>query len=478
MSFAFAARILAMSSICTGMLVLSVGCGGAGGPILAAFPETLPNELLIRDVRVLDVASGTIGEPVDVRVRGGLIETIRPVGSLRATEAPVLEGEGATLLPGLIDMHGHVATGTAPAWQISAGPTPDLNMRSYVYSGVTTVFDPGDNSGDAFTRRDAVAARQLVGPQIFSTGPILTAPSGHPLAMLEALVPGWIAWWIAPGIATAVPDVESVGPIVDEIAEAGADGIKIVVDRIPLESERLAVDRAAAIVAAAKQHDLRVVAHVGTTEDALIAARAGVGLWVHGVYKERIPDEAIAELVGFGIPMATTSEVFDSYGRTRKGPIDATRLERETVPQMKLDEFYPLPEDFELGPLEGWLALMEETREVRLDNVRRLHEAGMTILAGSDTQSRVFPGPALHRELQTLVDAGLTPAEAIRAATLDPARWLTREDDPNFGSVAEGKRADLLLVDGDPTEDISALQAIRAVVLHGIPIERTSVLID
>lgn len=68
----------------------------------------------MRDDRVLDVASGTLGDPVDVRVRCGAIETIPPSGSLRATSAPVIQGEGATLLPGLIDMHGHVATGTGP----------------------------------------------------------------------------------------------------------------------------------------------------------------------------------------------------------------------------------------------------------------------------------------------------------------------------------------------------------------------------
>lgn len=69
----------------------------------------------MRDVRVLDVASGTLGDPVDVRVRGGVIETISPAGSLRAISAPVIQGEGATLLPGLLDMHGHVVTGTAPS---------------------------------------------------------------------------------------------------------------------------------------------------------------------------------------------------------------------------------------------------------------------------------------------------------------------------------------------------------------------------
>jgi imidazolonepropionase-like amidohydrolase len=111
----------------------------------------------------------------------------------------------------------------------------------------------------------------------------------------------------------------------------------------------------------------------------------------------------------------------------------------------------------------------------RVDNVRRLHAAGVTILAGSDTQSGVFAGPGLHRELANLVRAGFTPAEAIRAATLDAARFIANSEAPDFGSVEVGRRADLLLVNGDPTLDVAALSAIRLVLLDGVPIERTPI---
>jgi imidazolonepropionase-like amidohydrolase len=87
----------------------------------------------------------------------------------------------------------------------------------------------------------------------------------------------------------------------------------------------------------------------------------------------------------------------------------------------------------------------------------------------------VFPGPGLHRELANLVRAGLTPTEAIRAATLDAARFLTESDAPDFGNVAVGQRADLVLVDGDPTRDVAALAEIREVFLSGTPLVRTPI---
>jgi len=192
------------------------------------------------------------------------------------------------------------------------------------------------------------------------------------------------------------------------------------------------------------------------------------------VYKERIPDDQIAVLASYHIPMVATIEVFDSYARLRKGHRESTALERETVPAALLDSFTP-PDGFSVGSLSSWQDLNEQAVAARTDNVRRLHAAGVEIFAGSDTQSGVFPGAGLHRELANLARAGLTPIEVIRAATLGPARFLTQSDTPDWGNVAVGQRADLLIVEGDPMRDVAALSAIRAVLQDGVPIERTPV---
>ncbi len=458
--------------------MLAVCCGEPSAPDLVAWPDPRPESVLIRNVHVLDVMSGSRGEPVDVRIEGDRITAIGPGASVAVAGSPapsVIEGAGATLVPGLVDMHGHVDARTRPVWQLTASATPEANLEAYVYAGVTTVFDPGDGSGEAFERRARVEAGELIGPRIVTVGPILTAPSSHPLAMVEELLPRWLAWLVARGLAIPLPDDDAVREHVDRLAHDGADAIKIVIDRIPLDAPRMSRERARAVVERASRHGLRTVAHIGTTEDALDAGHAGVALWVHGVYKERIPEARIAELAGFGIPMVATTEVFDAYGRLRSGPPMRTKLERETVLPEVLDSFHPIPEDFDPGPLESWVALMEETREIRRQNVARLHAAGVTILAGSDVQSGVFPGAALHRELHHLVAAGLSPIEAIRAATILPARFLRERDDPDFGVIGVHNRADLILVEGDPTRDIAALAELRAVILGGVPVVRTPV---
>jgi len=451
-----------------------LGCSAERPTADVRRPADPPAAVLVRGVSVLDVESGAVLPGRDVLLRDGRIAGIGVTGSLEApTGAREISGEGATLLPGLVDMHGHVDGDPAPTWA-RGFPDVEANLRSYVYSGVTTVFDPHDTTDDAYARRQRIASGELMGPRIYTTGPLITIAEGHPVALVREFAPWFIEWYIAPRVAVAVDSEAAAEAAVDEIAANGADAIKIVIDAIPLDAPLMPPEVATATVRRASSHGLRTVAHIGTTRDAIIAAEAGVAAWVHGVYKEPIPESEITRLVGYGIPMVATVEVFDRYARSL-APRESTRLEREVAPAALLDSFYPVPDDFELGNLAGWIELMQEHRGVGVENTRRLHRAGMQILAGSDAQSGVFPGPGLHRELHHLVAAGLSPIEAIRAATSDPARWLAQGEEPEFGSIAPGKRADLLLVEGDPSRDVGVLERIREVFIAGVPLERTPV---
>jgi imidazolonepropionase-like amidohydrolase len=431
--------------------------------------------IIIQDVTVFDSQSLTTREHMDVEIRDGKITAIQASGSgALPKDAYVISGNNATLVPGLIDMLGHITIATGPSWEFSL-PDAEANLKAYLYSGVTTIFDPSDSSDEAYVRPEKIANGEMIGPRIFTAGRIITDPHGHPRALVQQLAPWWIKWYLVSEVGTGVETIEQAQQAVDQRIDAGADAIKIVVDSIPLDAPKLNDELTRAIVDRAKQRGIRTVAHIGTTDDAIAAAQAGVSLWVHGVYKERINDEDIKTLVDFDIPMVTTSEVFNRYGRAVDGPINATVLEQQTVAPSVLASFYPVPDDFDPGALLSWVELMHETTVTRLENVSRLHQAGMTILAGSDTQSGVFPGAGLHRELANLVDAGMTPAEAIRAATYDSARFLADGEEPDYGLIAVGKKADLILVAGDPTQDITVLQNIREVIYDGILLDRQAV---
>ena len=445
-----------------------------GSPIDVSVVNLDDKAIRISNVSVFDSITLSSISSQDVVIKDGRISAVCPTGTCsEPADAHVIPGEDATLVPGLIDMHGHISTSTGPTWEIAAPNTED-NLRAYAYAGVTTVFDPGDSSDEAFSRRDKTANGELLGPRIFTAGKIITDPGGHPRAMVAEFAPWWISWLLKPAVATGVATVDEAVDAVNARVDAGADAVKVAIDSIPLDASIMSAEVLTALVEQAHERGVRAVAHIGTTADAMVTGKSGIDLWIHGVYKERITEEDIQTLAEFDIPMVTTSEVFDRYGRALNGPINPTRLEQEMISPEKLASFYPPPDDFELGGLASWVALMQQTREVRLDNVARVHAAGITILAGSDTQSGVFPGAGLHREIVTLVDAGLTPGEAIRAATFDAARYLSNGEEPDAGHIAVGKRADLILVNGDPARDIAALSDIREVILNGKLLKRST----
>ena len=445
-----------------------VGCG-ARGPDLVRRVSPQPPGILINDVTILDVATGTLVPHRNVLVAGDRIKAIEST-PIPASGAVIVDGEGATLVPGLIDMHGHTGANSAPVWA-GGFPDPELNLRAFLYCGVTTVLDPGDMDKEAFKRRERLRRGEILGPHTYAAGPIVTARGGHPVGVIQEIAPWWLRWYLVPHYARQVETPEEARRVAVELAELGADVMKLAVDRVPADAPRIRNDVLAAAVDEARKRGLRAVAHIGTTEDAIDAARAGVAMWMHGVYKERIPDDAVGVLANFHIPMVATIGVFESYALLGQGPRAATPLEQETVAPEVLAGFDTVPE----GVAEKFRPFVESLRPVRQawrDNVRRLRAAGVTILAGSDPQSGVFPGAALHRELGHLTEAGLTPAEAIRAATIDAARFLANGKEPDFGIVAVGKRADLLLVDGDPTRDLAALAHIKLLIQDGMLIER------
>jgi imidazolonepropionase-like amidohydrolase len=337
---------------------------------------------------------------------------------------------------------------------------------------VTTVLDPAGTSKESFAERVEVARGQLLGPRIYTAGPLITAEGGHPVVLMSETMPFWLRWYVIPRLSRQVDTPDDARAAVAEVIGLGADVIKIIVDRVPESAPRIKPEVLDAAVAEATRLGVRAVAHIGTTQDAIDAAEAGVAAWMHGVYKERIPDGRIAQLAHYRIPMVPTIAVFESYAQLGQGPRTPSRLERETVSVEILSSFDHVPDGARIPSLDPYLENLRQQRQAWRDNVRRLRAAGVTILAGSDTQIGVFPGAGLHRELRFLAEAGMTPAEAIRAATLDAARFLAHGGEPEFGIIAEGKRADLLLVEGDPTANLTALADIRAVVKDGVVLER------
>jgi imidazolonepropionase-like amidohydrolase len=345
-----------------------------------------------------------------------------------------------TLLPGLIDAHTHVF-GDALEEALVFGVTTELDMFTEPRLAASLRAEqrqPGGAAGRA---------------DLFSAGVLATAPGGHGT---EYGVP-------IPTLTRA----DSAQAWVDARVEEGSDYIKIVYDDgalFGLDWPTLDYATMEAVVDAAHGHGKLAVVHVSTASQALDAIRAGADGLVH-LFTDTLPSrafiDAVREADAFVIPTLVVLKSITGVGGA------ATLLEEESfLPYLTATTRANLDASF---PSRGNAA---ERFDVPLRTVAMLHEAGVPILAGTDAPNPgTSHGAALHRELELLVQAGLTPIEALRAATSVPADEFSLEE---RGRIRPGLRADLLLVRGDPTRDITATREIEAVWKGGVRLDRAS----
>jgi imidazolonepropionase-like amidohydrolase len=337
---------------------------------------------------VLDGDGGPAVPGQTVVAAGGLIERVGPAATvLPPPGAVMVDGSGATLLPGFVDAHVHL--GFYPPPQVLAG-------------GLTTVRDLGWPPGRLAALAEEAAAPWSASPRLLAAGQIVTVPGGYPTR----------APWAPPGTARPVDGPAEAVRAVAELAAAGAAVIKVALDDRVGPTLPAAV--LAALVRAAAEHGLGVTAHVGTAAEAAKALAAGVGELAHWPFDPSpLPDPLV----------------------------DALAESVVAVPTLHID---PSP--------------------ARRAGVRRFLGRGGRVVYGTDLGNQGPPPGVDVEELRLLVETGLRPGQALAAATSLAAAHLGLA---GTGRVAPGARADLLLVDGDPLEDLTALERVLLVTRDG-----------
>jgi hypothetical protein len=430
-----------------GNLVASAAADGmaqlaeSGGPPEAA---SGPGPLAIVGATVIDATGAPPIHDATVLVENG---RIRAVGPRSRVVVPLgarrIDATGKTLLPGLWDMHAHVE-------QVEWGPL-------YLAAGVTTVRDCGNELDFIRSVRDAVETGKGLGPRV----------------LLACVVDG-------PGESIGTDVLRSateIPALVQKFRKAGCAQVKIYSALDPTLIRPLA--RAAHAVG------MTVTGHVPDGIGVVHAVEAGMDMINHLQFVVRGllppsygPDRSLPgavfrraiEEIDLDSAPARKTIAFLARRRVVVDPTVAlTELFSHTPAEIKALEpglakvARPLAE-----PL-GSMGVRPEDAEgahrrwgINLAVLRALHRAGVPIVAGID---QAIPGHSLHRELELYVEAGFTPMEAIQAATLVPARAMRR--DRELGSVTRGKRADLILVDGDPLADMKALRRVVTVVTAG-----------
>jgi imidazolonepropionase-like amidohydrolase len=421
--------------------------------------------IAITHVSVVDVERGRTLADRTVLISDGRIVEVGPSTAVRVPrDARTLDGRGRWLIPGLWDMHVH-----------TTGPESERLLPVYVAYGVTGVRDMGADLDVLRRARARILAGQAIGPRIVMAGPILDGPLGVPMPPAHRR------------FRIELTDPVRARRVVDSIARAGADFIKV--------HERVSPDVYRAIADEARRVGLRFAGHLPTSvgpDDALVAGQRSIEHLVNVPFacteeeteslRPRHPLEAL-----FGRCSAVDpSSLYRSFAASSVWHTPTLVVQRaialrpDTAPGDPGTRHIPAPVRamlHEVGPFSGPLPPADVRRRLhalmdkRLQQVAALHRAGVPLLVGSDAPG-VAPGWSAHEEMRLLVLAGLPPSAALRAATLEPARWLGATD--SLGTIARGRRADVVLLDADPLADIRNTRRIRAVIADGRLLERAA----
>jgi imidazolonepropionase-like amidohydrolase len=400
-------------------------------------PASAPAKtFVIRNVRIFD--GEKLLPAADVAVENGLIKAVGKNVKVAAGTKEV-DGTGDTLLPGLIDSHAHT-------WANA--------LDQALVFGVTTELDMfSDPKFDAAVRKREAAGQNLTAADLRSSGTLVTAPKGH----------GTEYGIDIPTLASAA-DAQA---FVDARIAEGSDYIKIIYDdgsayggAIPT----LTKEEVAAVVAAAHKRNKIAVAHIGSQAGARDVIEAGVDGLAH-IFEDEPPAPDFGSFVKqHHVFVIATLSVNESVSGKASG--ESLVSDARLAPYINAQSAGNLKKAFPHGPRS------KTNFAYALAAVAALRAANVPLLAGTDAPNPgTAHGVSIHRELELLVQAGLTPTEALRSATSIPAKTFGLND---RGRIAPGLRADLVLVKGDPTQDILSTRDIVSIWKTGAEVDRAS----
>ena len=417
---------------------------------------------VIEGATVIDGVSDTPIEDAVIVIAG---DTIQSIGSRGSVEPPpgarTIDATGKTILPGIFNLHGHVAMseGFDRRMDNYTRERVQRDANSYLYYGVTHSVSLGLDQEPMMGFQADQRAGLAGGARLYSAGLGFAAMDGWEPAGVEE-------------INRPTTPEEARAMVQQELAK-GSDVLKIWVDDRLGELPKITPELYGAIIDEAHRNNLKVLAHMFYLEDAKELMRRGVDALAHSVRDQEVDEEFLALAKETGVTQVTT--LIGHYGNLTFSQ-DTSYLDDPGVPLMiPADALETLrSEEYQNEMAAG--PGMERSRgfyETALKNAAAVAAAGIPIAVGTDSSgaSRV-QGLWEHREMEHMVKAGLTPMQAIQAATVNGARMLGVED--KYGTLQPGKVADLVVLDANPLSDITNSRKIDAVWMNGKPVDRAA----
>jgi imidazolonepropionase-like amidohydrolase len=443
------------SRICLRLSRLALALVFAGG-VTAVRPVAAQQVVFLRNARVIDGTGAAPREHISLLLRNGRIEKIGETMAVPAG-AEVQDLTGKTVMSGLISAHSHLGLIVDDAESSATGYTREnvtAQLKQFERYGVTTIMSLGVNRDLVYELREEQRKGRLGGAAILTAGRGIGVPAG------------------APGLPAAADQiyrpasVEEARKDVDELAAHRADMVKIWVEKGHGTMPEMTPEIYKAVIEEAHQKHMRVAAHEYALEDAKRLVGDGVDVLAHSVRDQVVDDAFVQSMKQRKVWYAPTFTVDESFFVYAERPAFMQTAFFQHAAGPKLMAKFDAPGYAEKVNQDPQTAQHRKDFAVGQQNLKRLFDAGVNVGFGTDSGALPgrIPGFAEHRELELMVQAGLTPMQAITAATGENAKLLHM---PDRGTIAVGKRADLLVLDADPLIDIRNTQKIFAVYHEG-----------
>jgi imidazolonepropionase-like amidohydrolase len=416
---------------------------------------------------------------VDILIKDKRIAKIGIV-SVPEKDCNVIDGKGRMVIPGLIDHHIHISAPGSPPW-FPVLPNQNLterNLSAFLYAGVTTVFDMGGPVHELKALKDRIDTEETINPRFFYAGKVLTKKGGHPDRMIRELVPWPVDAMVIKKVAFLLNSQEDIAPAIAENIESGSTLTKIMVDQIPLGIPSLYEDLITEIVKESDKSGRVVGSHIGSESDLLTGLNSGVRFFCHAPYRSSVSDSTIAAMKEKQVVIIPTLVVFEYSANFFKNELEFTDLDQQILDPEIYKAYMDVPEDglaTDDPQLESWVHDLVTYQDIKYENVRKMKEAGITIIAGSDSPNvATVGGASLHTEMRLLVErCGFTPIEAVAAATSVSGDMLERTTgEKGLGRIQRGGPADLVILNGDFRKDITQTENIYMVISNGRVVDR------
>ena len=403
-----------------------------------------------------------------VVVDDGRFIEVAPSARSAPIQGRVIDGRGKYLIPGLMDIHIHLA-GMVPGVQPDGSHKVDRTaaiqaLSSFLYAGVTTVLDVGNYAENTLPLRAEERAGRILSPHLLATGNLITYPGSHGDKM-GVTITSW-----PEGRATLQAQFDAQHPDVQKITyDDEGWGSRPLIPILPR-------DLLQHIAEFYNDHGVRTTVHISNESRAREAIFSGIDTLAHTPAQGPVTEGFVKLMAAKQVPTASTMTIGENYSRVHDHPeyLDQPLYVATMDPAVRADlkkiaaaggetALKGSPELYR----RGWRLYWQTQTPILQDNLRRIDAAGGVVAAGTDASN----GAATQRELELLSQAGIPNLHVIKIATYNAARLLGRQDE--MGSIAEGKLADAVLLNADPVADINNTKNIALVMKAGTIIDES-----